>query len=95
MNVSKPTVTVGSRIELTCVVIGGPANPDIKWYNDSKLIGQSRRKKIETRDRYSRLIIRGVMAEDEGGYICQAIRYVGIKLIFLNGGLCNRSSVSR
>ena len=72
LNASKTIVKVGSRIEISCVVIGKLINLNITWSKASKLIGLSRRSKIKTRGRRSRLTIRNVMAQDEGEYQCQA-----------------------
>jgi len=68
----KSKVNVGSRITITCVVIGGPDNPNITWTKGENLIGLSHRTKVETRKRHSNLTIRDVMAKDAGRYRCQA-----------------------
>lgn len=72
INASKLIVKVGNRIEIRCDVIGGPVNLKITWSKTDKLIDNSHHTKVEARERHSRVIIRDVMAEDEGTYYCHA-----------------------
>lgn len=79
INTSKLTVEVGSRIEISCDVIGWSANLIITWFKADKVIRKSSRTKVEIRGRNSLLTIRNVSPKDEGEYRCQA-RYT-VKLI--------------
>ena len=72
LNASRAIVKVGSKIELSCTVIGEPLSLNITWSKASKLIGLSRRRKIKTKGSRSYFTIRNVMAQDEGEYQCQA-----------------------
>lgn len=86
LNTSYLPVDVSGKFVISCTVIGGPDDLNITWFKAGKVIGLSRRTKVETEVRHSRLTVRDVMAEDEGDYICQAM--------YANRSLQNRDSVS-
>ena len=65
-------VKVTERIVMSCFVIGGPNDLNITWYKAGQVIGLTHRTKVETELRNSTLIIRDVLAEDEGNYTCYA-----------------------
>ena len=76
INASDVVVNVSGRIILTCTVIGGPADLSILWYKDvqevPQLIEPNNRTKIQSKTRYSKLIIRNVRPNDWAKYRCVA-----------------------
>ena len=72
LNASKLMLKVGSVIVISCTVIGRPISLNITWFKEGEKIVLSHRRKITTVKNQSLLMIRNVMAQDEGEYHCQA-----------------------
>ena len=72
LNTSESVVKVGSTIEITCTVFGGPMKLNITWFKAGKMIVLSHRRKVSIKEHQSLLTIRNVMVQDEGEYYCQA-----------------------
>lgn len=65
------TVAEGSRLRLTCTVIGQP-DPDVHWTKNGEKIRPGSRERIKLENGLAILEINSVLPEDSGCYVCVA-----------------------
>ncbi|XP_051161896.1 titin homolog isoform X2 [Leptopilina boulardi] len=65
------TVADGSRLRLTCTVIGQP-DPDVHWTKNGEKLRPGSRERIKLENGLATLEINSVLPEDSGCYVCVA-----------------------